>query len=125
MRRNADFARIPFLIKQKVCTNKHGHFTGPGRKQSTNMACQGFRPSNVPEVSHKTNGSYSMYKATEKGGRSVAAGSGNFSTTPNSLDVDPWISKLPGGVFVSNSRVKILWQLNMERKLYLSNMYQT
>lgn len=32
------------------------------------------------KVSHETNGSYSMYKETEKGGRSVAAGGSNFST---------------------------------------------
>uniref|UniRef100_A0A0A9E560 Uncharacterized protein n=1 Tax=Arundo donax TaxID=35708 RepID=A0A0A9E560_ARUDO len=42
-----------------------------------------LEPSNVPEVWNKTNGSHGVCTKQQKRG-SVAAGNGNFSTTPNS-----------------------------------------
>jgi hypothetical protein len=53
-----------FLPKktESICTNKHGTFTGPGRggQQIRLPRYEIQNHPNVPEVWHKTNGSYSI-----------------------------------------------------------------
>lgn len=74
------------------------------------------------KVSRETNGSYSMYKATEKGGRSVAAGNSNFSTNTK-LPSLTWIRGLVNCLEGSSSQ-SLPANKNGAQALP-SNMYQT
>ena len=116
-----------FAIKQKVCTNKHGTFTGLGRRWSTNMAAKlrGFRTTQMSRKYGTKQMGFTVYVQINTKGAELRQAMATSRQHPAPLIVDPRISKLPGGILTSDWREELhFWHMNIKHKLYLENMYR-